>query len=55
MKAKKESHVWVTYPEAEKEKVRIAASIAGVPMSQFVKEAGLRKAEKILEKFSKNP
>jgi uncharacterized protein (DUF1778 family) len=47
--------VWVTLTPAEHESVRVAAAIAGVPMSKFCMEASLRAAEKILKKSGRSP
>ena len=44
------SLVWVTYDAADKKKIRLAAAELGIPMSQFVAEAGLMRAESISQK-----
>ncbi len=48
------SLVWATFDEAEKSAIRTAAGITGKPMSQFVRDAALAEAGKILEKFKRN-
>lgn len=45
------SLVWATFSQAEKRKIRTAAAFAGQPMSQFLREQGLRAAEEILTKM----
>lgn len=51
IKGQGKSLVWVTLAEADKAKVRTAAGIEGLPMSQFLAAQGIAAAEKILEKF----
>lgn len=52
IKASGESLIWVTANASDKQKIRTAAAIAGVPMSQFLKQSGLKEAEKILKKIA---
>lgn len=49
------SLVWSTFNEEEKADLRAAAGIAGVPMSQLVRDSALAEAKKILEKFRNQP
>lgn len=49
IKANGKSLVWVTFNEQEKRKIRVASAQKGQPMSQFLKDAGLRAAEKTLK------
>jgi uncharacterized protein (DUF1778 family) len=53
MRGAKRSLAWVTFDDDEKALVRQAAAASGVPMSQFLKEIGLKEAENILRKAAK--
>jgi uncharacterized protein (DUF1778 family) len=45
----------VTLTPAEHDAIRVAAAIAGVPMSKFCTEASLQAAEKTLKKSGRSP
>lgn len=51
IKAQGKSLVWVTFGESDKQKIRTAAAFRGLPMSEFLKQTGLREAAIILEKI----
>jgi uncharacterized protein (DUF1778 family) len=51
LKASKRQLIWVAPDEEQKEQIRVAAAIKGIPMSQFLLECGLRESEKIVEKY----
>lgn len=53
IKAAGKSLVWVTLNEADKSKIRVAAALQGMPMSQFLIKHGLMAAEKLLKKLPK--
>ena len=55
LKAEGRSLVWATFDAEEKENIRRAAAVVGLPMSQFIQTIALREAEKILEKFKNSP
>ncbi len=54
MRASGRSLVWVTLDDEQKQQVRTAAGFAGKPMSQFLIDAGLAAARKILDKIGDN-
>ena len=49
IKEQGKSLIWVTLDPEEKEKVRVAAALEDVPMSEFLKLNGLKAAGKILK------
>ncbi len=52
LQADGKSLVWATFSADEKQNLRIAAGIEGVPMSQFVRNAALAAAKKLVEKWA---
>lgn len=46
--------VRLDFPPADRERLRIAAALAGVPMSTFAREAVLARVEKTLKKDIKD-
>lgn len=46
------THLWVTVTPEEQQQIRVAAAHAGLPMSQFVAQAALEAAKKVLDRKS---
>jgi uncharacterized protein (DUF1778 family) len=51
IKAEGKSLIWVAPTAEQKDKIRVAAAVAGMPMSQFLLQHGLAAAESILKKM----